>query len=295
MTNGLIAGGSLLGRPTNRPRVMTALLIGLGLTLWHDNASGGIDKVLQTISWKQPRTKKGIKATLEANGHLRVTNTSGGRRRVKVWSTTKPGINFRRYHIQGLVRYEDMSHGGHLEMWSVMHDGRSHTTQAMSLTGPLGKFQGSKGWQVFVLPFDTLGLSKPKKLIVNMMFNGNGIVELGTSRLVVVEPGSDLLTPPGHWWGDGTTGDAGLIGGVAGAVAGILALLLGWLGLRFRVVRAALVLLAAAGVASLGTAVVALIDAQPFVVYFPFLLPGAVGAAMSGAALLILRKRRVSK
>jgi hypothetical protein len=133
-------------------------------------------------------------------------------------------------------------------------------------------------------------------LELNLVFAGGGVVELGELRLVQYEPGEQpLASPTGAWW-NGRQG--GLIGATSGTLLGALGALVGWLGARGRAARFVLGLmvgLASAGVLALGAGGFALYRAQPYAVWYPLVLGGALLLilALSGYPRLRARYREL--
>jgi hypothetical protein len=96
---------------------------------------------------------------------------------------------------------------------------------------------------------------------------------------------------PGQWWGNR---QGGILGAIFGVVVGTLGGLIGWLGGRGKArgfVLGAMKLIPLLGLACLAAGVVAVIDAQPYAVYYPLLLAGVICAVVPFASLRRVRQR----
>jgi hypothetical protein len=45
------------------------------------------------------------------------------------------------------------------------------------------RLQGTSGWREFILPFDATGAPPPTKLVINVVFEGRGVVFLSPLTL----------------------------------------------------------------------------------------------------------------
>jgi hypothetical protein len=96
---------------------------------------------------------------------------------------------------------------------------------------------------------------------------------------------------PGQWWDDRT---GGLIGGIGGSIIGCLGGLIGTLAGMGRARRFVLGLTKAlflVGLVLIGVGLVAVVQSQPYGVYYPLLLAGVISAAVCGGLLRTLRRR----
>ena len=58
----------------------------------------------------------------------------------------------------------------------------------------MGRLDGSSGWRTFVLPFTNReGGAAPQKLVVNVVLQGAGTVEIGPLEIVQFAAGEDPL------------------------------------------------------------------------------------------------------
>jgi len=204
-----------------------------------------------------------------------------------------PPITADTYAVRGRVRYEAVEGDGFLEMWSTFPDGGRFFSRTLAPNGPLATLSGSAGWRQFVLPFTSSPEHPaPVRLEVNLVLPARGAVELGPLELVQFSPGEDPLATPGQWW---TARQAGLVGALLGLVLGGLGAWGGVMGARGRAPSRVVALLwavGATGLGLLGAAVVAEILSQPWEVYYPLALAGAIAALLAAALLPVARRRR---
>jgi hypothetical protein len=196
------------------------------------------------------------------------------------------------YALAGRVRHEAVAGQAYLEMWSVFASGERYFSRTLATSGPSRSLHGTSRWRPFLLPFRSEpGRAAPRQLELNAVLPGGGTVELGDVRLVQYAAGEDPFTPMGAWWNDRT---AGLVGAAYGSIVGCLGGLMGLLvslGRGRSFVLASLKALAGLGVVSLAAGVAALLLRQPYGVYYPLLLSGAISAAMPFWALPLARRR----
>lgn len=229
---------------------------------------------------------------INSNGHLalegdvlKITNDSGLPLTVKLQTIDNPPITETRYAIEGEVRYANVLGQGHLESWNEFETGNffSKTTQP---SGPMGVITGTSNWRSFVIPFTiTRKSTPPKRIELNLVLPGNGTVWLRPATLTHLGPGG-LPTPEGQWWSNRTTG---ILGGVLGSLIGCLGALIGTLSSRGKarkLVMRLLNVMLAFGLLALCFGIIALIDSQPYAVYYPLLL----FALLCGPLTLSIRK-----
>ena len=114
---------------------------------------------------------------------------------------------------------------------------------------------------------------------------------LGPLRLAQIGPGEDPLLRTGQWW---TDRQAAWIGGIGGSAVGCLGGLIGTLVGLGRARRFALALsrgLFAFGFVGLIAGLVAVVDSQPYAVYYPLLLGGGILTLVLLFQLHIIRRR----
>jgi hypothetical protein len=175
-------------------------------------------------------------------------------------------------------------------MWNHFGE-RSFFSRTVEEKGPMKALTGDSDWRSFALPFHKGEEADPDKLVINVVLEGAGTVELRNLRLVPGTAWRDAMYP-GSWWAPRTSG-------VLGALLGICAGLLGAvMGLSMKSPRGhglagvCAMFLLVSGVVSLTMAVVALAVGQPGYVSWLFLLFGGVGSAVGGNALRQVNQQR---
>jgi hypothetical protein len=251
------------------------------------------EEVLRELTWTTVPAAGTVLPADATTGfaRLRVSSPDGRPVRLPVLRIPGPGISGFPYAITGTVRHEGVAGQGYLELWSVFPDGGRYFSRTLG-AGPLRALEGRSDWRPFVLPFFAEPATpRPVSLELNVVLPGAGVVELGPLRLVQYRPGEDPLAVAGAWWSDRA---GGLVGGLGGAALGGVGALAGWLAARGKARR--LVVGLASAVVTLGLLAllaggVAWMRGQPYAVYYPLLLGGALGAGLFGAMLGVLRRR----
>jgi len=271
-------------------------LTSLSVLLWLAAVAGG-EETLSTFAWSErgdDLARAGIlvrPGTPEAPFEQAVISSGGGSRTFTLLTLRDPGIRRSRYAIRGRVRYEGVQQRSYLEMWSQFPRGRFFS-RTLDNRGPLGSLQGSSDWRPFVLPFfNEPGGAPPQELTVNLVLGGPGTVALGPLSLVQLADDEDPLAVQGAWWSDRA---AGLVGGITGSVIGCLGGLIGLLagsGKGRALVVTLLKAMVGFGVAGLLAGVVALLRSQPYAVFYPLLLEGALCGILPLFLLPVVRRR----
>jgi hypothetical protein len=103
------------------------------------------------------------------------------------------------YAITGEVRYENVSAGSYLEMWSHFDPpapkypgepgspfpDEAYFTRTLADNGPMGRLDGTSDWREFWLPFDSTGAkTQLTELEMNLHLTGPGTVHLRNMKLM---------------------------------------------------------------------------------------------------------------
>jgi len=239
---------------------------------------------------KQGRLTGGVLLAPDAQSsfhHLKVDNNRPGPLSVTVWTIDRPPVSAPQYVVTGQVRYDGVEGTGYLELWNHFPDGRQFFSRTLGETGPMQKLQGSSGWRSFALPFDATGAPAPSRLVLNVVFNGKGSVELGPLKLQDVQQSRGRTD-------SGIDRLAGLGGGAGGALLGVLGALVGMLtslGRARRFVMALTTGLIALGVVLVIGGVFAIATGQRYAVFYPMLLLGILSSAVPFGLLPAIRRR----
>lgn len=239
------------------------------------------EKLVAEYSWQAladaGKLKTGAVVTLpDKSIALKIENTGTEPLVATVLVIEEPKITSDFYKLSGDVRYENVEGDGFLEMWNYFGDGGQYFSRTLGETGPMGKLRGTSDWRPFILPFNATGAkSRPTKLVFNVQLPSKGVVYL-RSPLKLTEASSGAGAQPGAWWSDRAGRLAGAVfGGVIGCIGGVV----GWLGAKGKA-RALVLgtikgLIAFGSVAAIG-GIAALVTQQPYGVWYPLVLIGAL-------------------
>jgi hypothetical protein len=220
---------------------------------------------------------------------------------VRVLEIAQPEITQSSWAIEGKVRYANVVDNGYIEMWSHFPDGSAYFSRTLDTSGPLGVLHGKSEWREFRLPFFSQPGKVPSKLEVNVVLPSGGTVWLGPAKLKEViaqsSPAADAIKKANGgviiapWW---NSAQGGRIGGILGTVLGLYGALIGTLGSRGRGRRLGISLMSAMMVLCalmflIGT--LAWSIGQPYAVWYPLLLCGAIGGIVSGSLLPVMKRR----
>lgn len=265
-----------------RPKLLVSMVVLASVMLAAAPTARG-ERTVWEVSWaKQKAAGKllGGEAVVvegqEPSDQLRVVNPHAKATRVTVLTLVRPPVKTAVYAIVGQLRHEGVEGRGFMEMWSHFSGGDLYFTRTLARRGPMKHLAGSSGWRRFVLPFRPKGGERPRRLVVNVALAGRGTVVLGPLRLVEYDPGEDPLALPGQWWGERM---GGLIGGSLGALMGCLGAATGVLASRGKArgfVMGALKTMFAFGLVCAAAGLAALVDSQPYAVFYPLLLLGVL-------------------
>jgi hypothetical protein len=260
------------------------------------------EQVLREVSWAEAaaseRWSEGVELVTADASHgfdvLRIENPTGKAKEWMILSMDKPAVTSRDYAVVGQVRYEHMEGDAYLEMLSTFEGPHTYFTRTLADSGLLKKLSGTSGWRPFALPFN-VGQGKVEDLqsvTLRLIQPGRGTVELGPARLIQFEGSWQAALGESGWW---TGRTAGWLGGIGGSLIGCLGALVGWLSAKGKGYRLASGLLKG-GVVFGGVLIlvglVALIQSQPYAVYYPLLLLGGLLTVLSPIILLVLRNQQ---
>lgn len=245
-------------------------------------------EVLQQVDWDALQEQGEIPTgeVLPANddasfARLKLEGERSGRT-VTFLVIDNPPITQRYYILRGKIRYENVVGHGYLEMWNHLPGGGKYFTRTLAESGPMQKLHGTSDWRSFQLPFQLSGdVQPPHKLEVNLVLQGQGTVYLGPIT----------LEEQRLWWSDAM---GGILGAVIGIVVGCFGAVIGVLSSRgkaasFVKVSMALVVVAGAGILIAG--IYALMESQPYGVYYPLLLGGGLMMVIFGGLWPVVAQR----
>jgi hypothetical protein len=253
---------------------------------WGKVMANGAPKGAQVVAAGQGR----------AYERLKVENATGLPLALTLLTIDAPPISSAKYAIAGFVRHEGVEGKAYLEMQSHLAGGDARFTRTLAEAGPTRHLEGRSGWRAFALSFQNeQGAPPPVKLVISIALPGRGTVWLSRLRLAEYRADEEplaLATGQGSaWWGERA---AGLLGGGLGAFIGSLGAIVGLLagtGRARRLVLGTLKAMIVFGVLLFAAGIVAVLDYQPYAVYYPLLLPGFLSAVIPAILFPGLRKR----
>lgn len=157
-------------------------------------------EVLREISWSAVRAEVSKEqGFLPADdqtpfARVRIVNERAGPRTVQIAVIADPGITRATYAVVGKARTHEVAGKAYLEMWSHFQGGGAFFSRTLGEIGPMRDLSGSQDWREFALPFQSGDKAmRPSKLVVNVVFVGSGVVEIGPARLVEYDQAEDTL------------------------------------------------------------------------------------------------------
>ena len=240
--------------------------------------NGLIDPSL-VVSDESNQTKKLIKVAL-----------TGQQPETKVLFTFKqPGIQSPMYAIAGRIKYEGISEKGYLEFVSEFADGNSYFTKSLDEQGPAKVLQGASDWYDFRLGFIARAGQLPTAVSLGVMLPQGGTVYLDDLSITEIRPTSSHRKP---WFKEK---DAAWLGTIGGLVLGILGAYIGTVLAKRKSKRSTILWLVAIDTCStlvLISGIYAYSLSQPYHVYYPLILIGAIGSLISTILLLGVIKKK---
>ena len=221
---------------------------------------------------------------------------------VRVLDLDKPGITQSSWSIEGKVRYANVIGDGYIEMWSHFPDGSAYFSRTLDTSGPMGVLHGKSEWREFKLPFFSQAGKVPSKIEVNVVLPSGGTVWLGPAKLkqVIAQPpaaataikkATRIGTVAAPWW---NASEGGWIGGILGIVLGVFGALIGTLASTGRGRRLAIPLMVGGVIVCALLLIVGVIawgSGQPYAVWYPLILSGAIGVCVMGSLLPVMKRR----
>jgi len=203
------------------------------------------------------------------------------------WSD--PGISLPVYALKGMIRYENVTGEGYLQLDSHFGARGTFFTKSLAPAGPLRKISGSSDWRAFVLPFyansgDQAGSTSPlpEKLSLGLYLPGSGTVSIRGVGLYQYASGEDPLQSTGQWI---SNRNAILLAAIGGSLIGLWGAVIGVVSSRGKARRFVLGsanALFLIGIASLVGGVAAISAGQPYAVYYPLSLFGIILVVVIG-------------
>lgn len=256
-------------------------------------------EVAVRIEWDEPELRSALSPELHlvpgpgGTDHAVNVDAAPGRPyRVRLADLPDLDITAPRWALRGQIRCRGVSQRGYLEMWSVFPDGRKYFSRTLSPSGPSRALEGTQAWRRCVVPFFSRpNAPPPERIELNLVLPDGGAVDVGPMELITFEENENPLRPPHTWWGHygGALLGAGLGGGI-GLLGALIGVLVGT-GKARRTTSTLLWLMAVVGLTLVGLGAAALAFSQPYAVWYPLLLTGAIAAVLGLALRPVLRRR----
>ncbi len=224
---------------------------------------------------------------------LKLQNTRNQPIIFHILTVDQPNLTQRYFALTGMIRYNQIQGIGHLGMYIYYSEEEKSLQRTFGTEGPMRQLAGSSDWRPFMLLIKRKGdpPQLPYKLKFEVFLPGTGTVYLSPIRLVqfadqvacdtFIKSLSHSSGVKNVWWTNRTAGWIGAIGGASIGLLGALIGILNGMGKGKLVVITALRLLLIFGCVSLGAGIFALIQSQPYAVYYPLLLPGVLCTILS--------------
>jgi len=231
---------------------------------------------------------------------LKLVSTGEGARTIQFLEVNTPPLTLSNYRFDFPLRYENVEKVAFIEMWTHFSDGGVFFSRTLADLGPQQKLLGTSPLRTASLPFFNTSGKRPTRLVFNLVFNGTGTIWIGKPRFVqfgeklppeIVKSADAPTSGATGWWSERA---AGVLGGGAGAMLGVCGSLVGlltYLGKGRRLALALLGVMLVMGALCLVTGIVSLIFAQPYHIFYPMLLIGAISALLPLALYNTVRGR----
>jgi hypothetical protein len=275
------------------------------------STSATAQNTLREISWDQlnQQGKLSVGEVLPADGktpylQLKLQNTQNQPILFDILTIDNPSITTRFIALTGSIKYEKIQGIGHLGMYTFYTEEDKSLQRTNDVPGPMSQLAGSSDWRNFILP---LNIPESKNLPIRLEFEvflqDTGTVYLSPMRLVQFESkpaskaffesltDSDSPSSTQAWWSGQTAAWMGAIGGTSIGLLGALIGALNGMGKGKIVVITSLRLMMIFGLVSLGLGILALIQSQPYAVYYPLLLSGFICSLLSLGLYRTILKR----
>lgn len=141
--------------------------------------------------WSDPARRCPEGAVVEGD-RLRIV--AAGSTTIALGTWEQPGISEARFALAARIRCQGVGSPGHLELWTVLGDGRRFFSRTLAESGPMGRLSGDQPWRDILLPADATGAdARPAKLELNLVLPAGGTVELGPLQLTQYAIGAEIV------------------------------------------------------------------------------------------------------
>lgn len=187
-------------------------------------------------------------------------------------------LDSRRFGIHGRLSAEDVGGEAYIELLYTV-DENTYFSRTRSKRGPMRPIQGTMDSHWFSTPFDLMNeTSSPSRLELRVVMPEGGTITIHEATLVTLTA-DELEAATGvkaGWW---SPQQAGWVGGSLGAGIGVMGGVIGLLASRRAkrsLVMGMIISIGVIGAIALVLGVVALLLEQPYAVWYPLVLFGAI-------------------
>ena len=251
-------------------KVLTKIILGLMIAL-----PASAEELVATIDLAQATESESVQV---AGTVLRVDAAPGQPQQVLI-QMQQPGITMPVYAVTGMIRY-DVEGDGYVQLDNDFGEVGTYFTKSLAPRGPLAALSGRSDWRPFVLPFyansSEGSVPTPEALTLSVFLPGSGYAELRDVGLYQYAADEDPLGGGISWLGPNVTT---WIGALGGCLVGVWGGFVGYLVPRGKArgfVIGSANLLVVAGVVVFFAGLYAIVSGQPYAVYYPLLMFGAI-------------------
>ena len=251
-------------------KTLTRIILGLMIAL-----PVAAEELVAPVDLTQAAESESVQV---ADAVLRVDAAPGRPQQVLI-RILQPGITTPVYALRGMVRY-DVEGDGYLQLDNDFGERGTYFTKSLAPQGPLAALSGRSDWRPFVLPFNADNgqgsALTPEALTLSIYLPGSGHAELRDVGLYQYTAGEDPLSAGASWMGTRLTTWVGALGG---CLVGLWGGFVGYLVPRGKArgfVIASANLLVVAGIVVFLAGLYAIGSGQPYAVYYPLLMLGAI-------------------
>ena len=212
---------------------------------------------------------------------------------------SQPVITAPVYALTGEVKYSNVTESGYLELWSDFTDSSSYFSRGLDKKGLQKVIQGDSEWRDFALRFfrnsdggySPANSPVPEQLRLNIFIPGEGDVWFKNLSLININSDAEWAGLSGAWWGERHSVWLSVIMGVS---LGLIGALIGFLASRS---RASGFLLKAvtggvmAGLIILLVGMYAILNNQPYHIFYPLCLVGIVSTVVFGINYFAVKRK----
>ncbi len=240
--------------------------------------------------------KKSLSVSIKENGEIKIIN-HGKQNTVPLLRIHDPHLETDVYSLWGKIKYDGVENPSYLELWNDFGK-RKYFTRTKAGSGFMKKISGDSEYRIFSLPFNReFSTLKLEMLQLNLVFKGKGKIIFSPQVYLITgtknpyksiekESVNNLL-----WWDDNT---GSYIGGFLGILIGLCGAVNAFFihkGKNYRLVKICIGIVLFVALASLIVGITAYFYQQPYAVYYPMLVSGAISVFVFVLQALAAKER----